>query len=310
MNQARGAQEPTMEEILSSIRRIISEDGKRGGDLAEPSAPESPISESSISEAPISESPDPEPAPATALRAVPAVEPSADADDVLELTEIAPDEADEPEPLELVEEASAPALAEPEPAPAPTSRPLPESVTSPSPAASAPKAASPKMEPVPEPTPIPAAAPVPPPPRASLAPVPEPELEAVAQPEPEREPQPELEIRAETEPESDVEHNIEPLEISVSAPAPDAQPQLMRGSRLMSEATEIASSAALSVLAQVVQPGRGFTEEGRRMVDQIVRERLEVHLRDWMDTNLPPLVERNVCEEIAGMVERPLWRRS
>ena len=35
MNQARGAQEPTMEEILSSIRRIISEDGKRVGEGVE-----------------------------------------------------------------------------------------------------------------------------------------------------------------------------------------------------------------------------------------------------------------------------------
>ena len=78
----------------------------------------------------------------------------------------------------------------------------------------------------------------------------------------------------------------------------------------MSAATEIASSAALSVLAQVVQPGRGFTEEGRRMVDQIMRERLEVHLREWMDANLPGLVERIVREEIAGLVERSLGRRS
>jgi cell pole-organizing protein PopZ len=305
MNQARGAQEPTMEEILSSIRRIISEDGKRTGDLAEPPTPESPISESAISETPLSESPAPEPATVTALHVVPAAESSTDVDDVLELTEIAPDEVDEPEPLELVEEASAPALAEPDPAPTPLSEPM----ASTSPAAPAPAAASPKMEPVPEPAPVPAAAPVSPS-RAHLAPVSEPELEAVAPPEPEREPEPELEIRAETEPESNVEHNIEPLEISVSAPAPDAQPQLMRGSRLMSEATEIASSAALSVLAQVVQPGRGFTEEGRRMVDQIVRERLEVHLRDWMDTNLPTLVEQIVREEIAGLVERSLGRRS
>jgi cell pole-organizing protein PopZ len=77
----------------------------------------------------------------------------------------------------------------------------------------------------------------------------------------------------------------------------------------MSEATEIASSAALSVLAQVVQPGRGFTEEGRRMVDQIMRERLEAHLREWLDTNLPGLVERIVREEIARLVERSLGSR-
>jgi cell pole-organizing protein PopZ len=295
MNQARGAQEPTMEEILSSIRRIISEDGKRGGDLAEPSAPEEPA---------------PQAAPVATLRAVSTAEPSEldAADDVLELTEIAPDESAEPEPLELVEEAEAPALAEPELPPAPTLPPPPEPEAPPS--IAAPKAVSPQMEPVPEPAP----APVPPPAHANLAPMPElepePEPEASPRLEPQREPEPEIEIRAEVEPEADVENNIEPLEISVSAREPEPEPQLMRVSRLMSEATEIASSAALSVLAQVVQPGRGFTEEGRRMVDQIVRERLEVHLRDWMDAHLPTLVEQIVREEIAGLVERSLGRRS
>src|SRR6267142_2595438 len=94
MNQARGAQEPTMEEILSSIRRIISEDGKRGGDGA--------------AEAPAGA----ELAPVAPLRATPPMaEP--EVDDVLDLTEVAPEELAEPEPLELVEEVAAPTLAEP-----------------------------------------------------------------------------------------------------------------------------------------------------------------------------------------------------
>jgi len=159
--------------------------------------------------------------------------------------------------------------------------------------------------------------------RAALAPVPEPEPEPEPEPKPVPEPEPEPEIQIQTEPEPepepDVEHNLEPLEVSVSPrpsdsishPAPDRLPQpSLAGSRLMSEATEIASSAALSVLAQVVQPGRGFTEEGRRMVDQIMRERLEEHLRDWVDANLPTLVERIVREEIARLVERSLGRPS
>jgi cell pole-organizing protein PopZ len=119
---------------------------------------------------------------------------------------------------------------------------------------------------------------------------------------------PEPEISAEPEPQAvpDMEQHLEPLEVSLSARPPE--PSAGGRSRLMSEATEIASAAALSVLAQVVQPGRGFTEEGRRMVDQIMRERLEVHLRDWMDANLPGLVERIVREEIARLVERSLGR--
>jgi cell pole-organizing protein PopZ len=289
MNQARGAQEPTMEEILSSIRRIISEDGRRTGEGEEaPAAPAAPEAA----------------APAEPPRAAP---PAGEADDVLELTEIAPEEPAEPEPLELVEEAAEPELKEPSPPrePEPESRPEPA-------------VAAPSMEPVPEPAPVPpaqpvaAAATVPPPRRAALAPVPEPEPEAM----PEAKAVPELEIPAEPEPQAvpDMEQHLEPLEVSLSAPSPEPagsltpEPSVSGRSRLMSEATEIASAAALSVLAQVVQPGRGFTEEGRRMVDQIMRERLEVHLREWMDGNLSALVERIVREEIARLVERSLGR--
>lgn len=308
MNQARGAQEPTMEEILSSIRRIISEDGKRVGDGA--------------AEAPAAA----EPAPVAPLRAIPpTAEPEADADDVLELTEVAPEEPAEPEPLELVEEVAAPTLAEPAPAAEPEA--------SPEPVAAEPSIAPvPELAPVPPAEPVPPPAPVPPPVRAALAPVPEPELEPEPEPEAKPEPQPalelqpepepEIEIKAEPEPEAvpDVEHHPEPLEISASPRASEAvsrpiaarqpQPSMTGGSRLMSEATEIASSAALSVLAQVLQPGRGFTEEGRRLVDQIMRERLEVHLSEWMDAHLPGLVERIVREEIARLVESSLSRHS
>jgi hypothetical protein len=76
----------------------------------------------------------------------------------------------------------------------------------------------------------------------------------------------------------------------------------------MSEATQIASAAALSVLAQVVRSDRGFTEEGRILIERILRERLEELLREWIDANLPELVERLVREEIARLVERALGR--
>jgi hypothetical protein len=68
------AQEPTMEEILASIRRIISED--------------EPAGETAVAEV----EPEPEPAP-IALRPEPAPEPEPEpeVDDVLELTERAPE---------------------------------------------------------------------------------------------------------------------------------------------------------------------------------------------------------------------------
>ncbi len=44
MSEAKESQEPTMEEILASIRRIISEDGEPEGEGAE-AAPEEPALE-------------------------------------------------------------------------------------------------------------------------------------------------------------------------------------------------------------------------------------------------------------------------
>ena len=92
------APEPTMEEILASIRRIISEDD---APAAEP-APPAPEPE-----------PEPEPAPAPVAVAPP---PPEEEEDVLELTEPAPEPAEthgdidvfapepEPEPLPLAPE--------------------------------------------------------------------------------------------------------------------------------------------------------------------------------------------------------------
>lgn len=95
----QSSQEPTMEEILASIRRIISEDD----------APAEPAAEAA---------PEPE------LEAEPEPEPEPVEEDVLELTDpIAPEPEPEPElpPLESVGDIDvySPPPPEPEPAPAP-----------------------------------------------------------------------------------------------------------------------------------------------------------------------------------------------
>ncbi len=101
----QSSQEPTMEEILASIRRIISEDDAP----AEPAAEEAPAS-------------DPEPEPEPLAEPEPAMEFAAedDGEEVLELTDpIAPEPEPEPEPpLETVGDIDVyPPPAEPEPAP-------------------------------------------------------------------------------------------------------------------------------------------------------------------------------------------------
>ena len=102
--------EPTMEEILASIRRIISED--------EPAAEAPAVHAPEPEPAPVVHEPEPEPAPV-----------AAEHDDVLELTQLAP----EPEsaPLEThgdieVHPAAAPAPPPAAPAPAPAMAPIGE----------------------------------------------------------------------------------------------------------------------------------------------------------------------------------------
>lgn len=86
MNQPKPEQEPSMEEILASIRRIISEDGEEGDAEVEVPAAEAV--------------PEPAEAPPPPLEAV------ATEDDVLELTEVVAEEPEpeaEPEPDDDVE---------------------------------------------------------------------------------------------------------------------------------------------------------------------------------------------------------------
>jgi len=115
------APEPTMEEILASIRRIISED-----EPAAEAAPEAPAPEA------VHVAPEPEPEPVH-------VEPVEEEDDVLELTQLAPEPEPEPAPIETHGdiEVHAPAAAAPpppvyRPAPAPAAEEEPLMSASPS----------------------------------------------------------------------------------------------------------------------------------------------------------------------------------
>ena len=115
MSDAKAQQEPSREEILASIRRIISEDGEKEGEGAQPQA------DTMAAEPPSPEPPASEPAnefagePAPELAHEPADELE---DDVLELTEVVEEEApplpaDDPMPPFPDEP-----MIEPEPSPA------------------------------------------------------------------------------------------------------------------------------------------------------------------------------------------------
>lgn len=125
------AQEPSMEEILASIRRIISEDGEEGEEAPPPEEAAEPEPTPESEAEPESE-PDAEPEPEPEAEPEPEVEPEPEAEaelepepdfeeeeDVLDLTDM---EEEQPEPLFDEQKFSDD---EPEPAPAPPPPPPP-----------------------------------------------------------------------------------------------------------------------------------------------------------------------------------------
>ena len=103
-------QEPSMEEILASIRRIISDDDKEKEAVAKEEDEASEVKDELVEE---EEGPMPEPEPEPAPEPAPVVQEANDDDDddILDLTDM---EASDPEPL-FEEQAYKPAEPEPEP---------------------------------------------------------------------------------------------------------------------------------------------------------------------------------------------------
>lgn len=160
--------EPSMEEILASIRRIISEDGEEeGAEGAEASEAEASEAVDAAGDA------DPAEEEATPIEDLMVADDGADdEDDVLELTDIAeadPEPQPEPEPEPEPEMAAAP---DPEPEPEPAPEPVvddPFDTGEDSDLMAIDR--TPEPEPEPEPAPAPLAAPIP---VANTAPTPEP----------------------------------------------------------------------------------------------------------------------------------------
>lgn len=83
-------------------------------------------------------------------------------------------------------------------------------------------------------------------------------------------------------------------ELPVAKPAPEASPD-----SVISADAAAASIAALSALTR--ETAQGATMSGDRSLEETTRELLKPLLKAWLDTNLPPLIERIVREEIARL---------
>ena len=288
MTQPAKSQEPSMEEILASIRRIIADDdagriAKRASDA--PSAPE--VSEAHDAFGQPAELPQPSffAPPEPSIPEIPAETPADSA------ATSAAEEDRASEILDLTESMTARMFSEPESAPAPS--PAPSPAQSP-----APDATSEFRQPEPAPQ--------------FYAREPEPQF-----PEPEPEPAPQMQ-EPEPAPQLHVTENYSDahFEETVEQPAvpPPPEPSVRyvapetewrgagdrgagergAGGRgpLLSSATSAVVNSAFNALAHTV------LVQNARTLEDLVREMLRPMLKTWLDDNLPGLVERLVRAEI------------
>ena len=145
--------------------------------------------------------------------------------------------------------------------------------------------------------------------------------EAKTDSEPEANPEPETEAETETETETETLSNAEPAPEPILEPDPIPEPAPMPpaleamleltpdmvATEILSEPTSRASTDVLSELAAAILDRRDMavdTSSRDMTLEGIVREMLKPILREWLDRNLPYLIERLVKREIDLMVNR------
>jgi cell pole-organizing protein PopZ len=247
MSDQEAQQEPSMEEILASIRRIISEDG----DEETAAAPEEAAAEVDAPEALADPEPEPEPEVAEV----------AEEEEVLELT-------DEEEVLELTDEVQDDGTV----VNLNTGEEVPED-DAPDEVVEEPQAEDEE----------------------------EIELEMVDSDEPTEQPEENIaEPEADPEPEPEAEPEPEPEPVAVAEPEPVDALAAQAADRLVSENPAMNSVASLSALAAAVDTHRRAVDPsiGPRTIEDLVKDVMRPMIREWLDDNLPSLVERMVGREI------------
>ena len=139
----------------------------------------------------------------------------------------------------------------------------------------------------------------------------EPEPEAFATPPPPIAPAPVIAppLRAPSGPEP-VELTSDMLVTPPNLP-PAAPPRMGLGmddaSGLIAPAAAAAAAASMGSLLRAVSSERGApVYRGGPSIEDVVREEIRPILKDWLDTHLPPLVERLVRAEIERVINRAL----
>jgi cell pole-organizing protein PopZ len=90
-----------------------------------------------------------------------------------------------------------------------------------------------------------------------------------------------------------------------SAPPPPAPAPAVSPEALLAPAAATAAAAAIGSLARTVAEQRAASvHRGGPTIEDVVREEVRPILKEWLDTHLPPLVERLVRAEIERVVGR------
>ena len=115
-------------------------------------------------------------------------------------------------------------------------------------------------------------------------------------PDPESAPAPE----PESEPEPESAPEPEPISVEMHDSPPPAAPTDDPDALLTDNAEDAAFNAFSELARKTAIEHNGIT------VEEIVRTELRPLLKDWLDTNLPPIIERLVQEELERVAKRAL----
>jgi cell pole-organizing protein PopZ len=116
--------------------------------------------------------------------------------------------------------------------------------------------------------------------------------------------QADIEPAAQTDTASE-EFNPPLLAASPPSVEPDPEEPLASRSELMAPETAAAAASSVSGLVRTLAAGRAtHVYSGGPTLEDMVRAELRPLLKEWLDTNLPPIVERLVRTEIERVVGR------
>ena len=101
--------------------------------------------------------------------------------------------------------------------------------------------------------------------------------------------------------EEEAEDVLDLSEVTELAAEPPAAPE---EAPLLDEQARSSMRDSLAALAMLAEPGARpqIVRSGETSLESLVREMLRPALAEWLDRNLPPMVERLVAAEIARIV--------